>query len=72
MFVKPAKPELIVRDPATVGYLPIPPEGKEVPEDSYWTRLILAGDVVRVEPVAAAQPSTVAQPARKRTDPSQA
>lgn len=47
MKVKPATPDLIVRDPRS--RLPLPPEGAEVPESNYWLRRIRSGDVVRVE-----------------------
>ena len=40
MFVKPAAPHLIIRDPAT-GF-PLPAEGREVPDDSiFWQRRLL-------------------------------
>lgn len=45
MFVKPA-PGVKVRDP--ISMLHIPEEGRDVPENNYWTRKIAAGDVVRV------------------------
>ncbi len=54
MFVKPApsiddpsKPRA-VRTPRTHAFLP--PEGQEVPEDSFWTRRIIQGDVVLATP----------------------
>lgn len=45
MFVKP-KPGLIVRDPRSKR--PIPPEGREVPAESYWLRRLRSGDVVEI------------------------
>jgi hypothetical protein len=49
MFVIPNVP--IVRDP--VSKKPLPPEGREVPETTYWIRRVAAGDVRRaVAPVA--------------------
>jgi len=46
MHVKPAREGLIVLDPAT--YTPLPTEGAEVPETSYWQRRLLDGDLVLV------------------------
>lgn len=46
MFVKP-KAGLKVRDPITRQWLP--DEGGEVPEDQFWTRRLLCGDVVRAQ-----------------------
>lgn len=48
MFVQP-KQGLQVRDP--VSYQPLPPEGAEVPRDSYWLRRLRSGDVVEAKPV---------------------
>lgn len=55
--VKPAREGLIVLDPA--NYMPLPAEGAEVPQTTYWKRRLRAGDVVPVESVkaAAARPS---------------
>ena len=47
MFVKPAD-GLKVRDEASGQHLP--PEGKEVPETTYWLRRLRSGDVVRIDP----------------------
>lgn len=44
MFIKPARPGLIVRDPVTREALPT--EGREVPRSSFWIRRLTAGDVV--------------------------
>lgn len=52
LHVKPAKPDLIVRRPAS-PYNPLPAEGAEVPDEQYWRRRLACGDVVRVEPVKA-------------------
>jgi hypothetical protein len=51
MFVKPA-PDRLVRDPKTLDHLP--PEGREVPRDTYWIRLLQCGDVVEAAPAAPA------------------
>jgi hypothetical protein len=51
MFVKPARPDVKVRDPRSKLHLP--ESGAEVPDgDTYWTRRILDGDVVEVKPAA--------------------
>lgn len=59
MFVKPAPNAdsgcLLVRDPWTKQ--PLPADGAEVPETSYWLRRLKAGDVL------AASASEVAEPA---------
>ena len=66
IYVKPASPELIVNDPDTVGMLPIPPEGKWVTENSYWSRLLRDGDVVKTDPPAA--PVAPASASKKAKD----
>ncbi|AGC43258.1 hypothetical protein MYSTI_01927 [Myxococcus stipitatus DSM 14675] len=43
MFVKP-KPGALVRDPVTRQ--PLPVEGREVPENSFWLRRLAVGDVL--------------------------
>jgi hypothetical protein len=43
MFVKPVEGRLI-RDPAS--RLPVPAEGRNVPEDAYWMRAVRDGDVI--------------------------
>jgi hypothetical protein len=47
MKVKPATPGAIVRDPHTKR--PVPDEGEDVPDTSYWIRRLRDGDVVLVE-----------------------
>lgn len=47
MNVKPADPAAVIRDPNTKVQLPA--EGAEVPENTFWTRRLLAGDVVRID-----------------------
>ena len=42
--LKPATPELVVRDPVTAKALPA--EGKAVPMTTYWRRRLKDGDVV--------------------------
>jgi hypothetical protein len=46
MLVKPA-PGVLVRDP--VSLLPLPPEGKEVPETTYWTRRLAEGSITVIQ-----------------------
>ena len=50
MFIKPAKENLIIRDPVTFEILP--KKGKEItPKDAnffYWKRRIIEGDVIEV------------------------
>lgn len=48
MFIKPA-PGLTVRDPDR-GLAPIPVDGIEVPNSSYWLRRLADGDVVDATP----------------------
>lgn len=45
LFVKPARPGLIVRQPEHGG-APIPEEGALVPPTTYWRRQLKVGDVV--------------------------
>jgi hypothetical protein len=47
MFVKPA-PGLKVRDPAT--HVLLPDEGREVPDNTDWARMLAQGDVVLADP----------------------
>jgi hypothetical protein len=47
MFIKPARENLIVRDPSTLEVLPI--EGKKVTSNLfYWQRRIMDCDVIEV------------------------
>lgn len=50
MRVKPVDPNAVIRDPHTHRVLPA--EGGEVPENNFWTRRLMAGEVVRVEETA--------------------
>lgn len=47
MIVKPKIPGAIIRDPQT--RLALPAEGGEVPDNSFWHRRLMAGDVVLVQ-----------------------
>lgn len=47
MRVKPVNPNAIIRDPHTRRVLPA--EGGNVPDSSFWTRRLLAGEVVRLD-----------------------
>lgn len=54
IFVKPAAPDLRVRDPDTGRHLPA--EGAHVPRSQYWLRRLAAGDAVEAAPPAPALP----------------
>lgn len=47
LYLKPAKPGAIVRDPHTKR--PLPAEGARVRDSSYWRRRLRSGCVVLVE-----------------------
>lgn len=49
MRVKPVDPSAKIRDPHTKQ--PLPKEGGDVPDNSFWNRRLLAGEVVRVSVV---------------------
>lgn len=54
MFVKPA-PGRLVRDP--FSKVPLPAEGRDVPEDGgYWSRRLRDGDIMVAAPAASAAP----------------
>lgn len=57
MRVRPVDPNAVIRDPHTKRQLP--PEGGEVPENTFWTRRLLHGEVVRIAdlPAEAAAPA---------------
>lgn len=52
MFVKPARPELLVANPEALAPLPrhLPAAGAEVPDTEYWRRRLADGDVVAAKP----------------------
>lgn len=52
VLLKPAHPDLVVRDPVTLQ--PLPAEGDLKPLDTYWQRRLIDGDVVEADPAAAA------------------
>jgi hypothetical protein len=54
MFVKPKPGGPKVRRPDP-PFTHVPPEGMEVPEESYWVRRVMDGDLVVVEPPAPEQ-----------------
>ncbi len=56
LFLKPAKPGLIVRDPITRN--PLAAEGETKPRNSHWLRRLKDGDVVETVP-------EIPKPARK-------
>lgn len=47
MKVKPAVPGAVIPRPG--HSTPLPAEGAEVPDDHFWNRLLLFGDVVRID-----------------------
>lgn len=47
MFIVPSNKGVILRDPVTMR--PIPEEGAEVQENSYWRRRLADGDAILVE-----------------------
>jgi hypothetical protein len=63
LYIKPARPGLIVRDPATKQ--PLAEAGEEKPRITYWLRRRDQGDVVETaRPAPATQPKT-----SKKEDP---
>lgn len=48
VFLKPARPGLVIRDPQSG--LPLPPEGKAVAPGSFWDRRVKDDDVVETKP----------------------
>ena len=49
MFVKPAA-GLTVRDP--ISMVPLPADGRHVPDETYWHQRLRDGDVILAEPPA--------------------
>lgn len=64
MLVVPARPGLLVADPARGDYLPA--AGREVPQSSYWMRRLRDGDVLSPEDAAAAGRPADERPPRPR------
>lgn len=56
MMVKPASKDALIRDPHTKR--PLPAEGAQVPDSSFWLRRLRDGDVVRVEEPTGLEPVT--------------
>lgn len=50
LFIKPARPGLLVRDP--ISREPLPDTGAEKPRDTHWLRRLREGDVVECDPPA--------------------
>lgn len=67
-FIKPAKPDLIVRDHAD-KLRPLPAEGKEVAWDATWARRERDGDIVVPETAKPAKP--VVRPRSEKTTKSE-
>lgn len=63
MLLRP-RPGLLIRDPAAPA-VPLPPEGREVPPTTYWTRRLRRGDVELIRDTEAlrALERTAPQPA---------
>lgn len=55
MYVKPAIKGAVVRDPANPK-IPLPAEGRQVPDTTYWHRRVIQGDVIEIE-----EPAVVAE-----------
>lgn len=67
--LKPARPDLLVRSPSSGR--PLPVEGAEVPNNSYWRRRMKDGDVVTVEaakPMVSTRVRRGEKPAMKKAD----
>lgn len=47
MKLKPVDPNAVIRDPHTKRVLP--PEGAEVPDNVFWNRRLIAGEVTRCD-----------------------
>lgn len=47
MKVKPVDPNAVIRDPVT--RLPLSADGGEVPDNVFWNRRLIAGEVVRID-----------------------
>lgn len=65
MRVKPVDPNAVIRDPHTKR--PLPAEGAEVPEDNFWVRRLIAGEVVRCEESRAPAAPTGREPVQPLT-----
>jgi hypothetical protein len=50
MKVKPVDPAAVIRDPHTKQALPA--EGADVPDNAYWHRRLIAGEIVRGDEAA--------------------
>jgi len=56
MFIKPAKPDILLRDPRS--RVQLNPEGGNVPNTSFWVRRIQDGDAVEVKPADSTKKSS--------------
>lgn len=65
MKVKP-NPGKLMRDPVT--RMPLPAEGKEVPNNSFWRRRIKDGDVIAVPDGPLPAPATKPEPINQTAD----
>lgn len=65
LHIKPAA-GLLIRDPLT-GHR-VPPEGKLVPENSYWVRRLQCGDVSLVEKVESNEQPEQPKPEKEKPE----
>ncbi len=65
--VKPVDPNAVIRDPHTMRVLS--PDGDDVPDNIFWRRRVLAGEVVIVENSAGETIAVVVDPVAVRVDP---
>jgi hypothetical protein len=67
LFVKPARPGLVVRDPVTLK--PLAEKGESKPRDNYWRRRLKANDVVECPPPAEPSEAAAVVPPAIPADP---
>lgn len=65
MRVKPTDSSAVIRDPHTLR--PLPPEGGDVPDNLFWTRRLIAGEIVRIDDAAEPNGSEPLAPLTTRT-----
>ena len=61
LYIKPATPGLIVRHPER-AFAIIPASGDFVPDNGYWRRRLMAGEVVETDPPAPDAPAPASSP----------
>lgn len=65
MFVKPARPDLVIRHP--ISLLPLPPEGGELP-DRFALRRLRDGSVVPIERTARQSKQAIRATSEKQSE----